>query len=82
MEFKYAVLILSLLLLIFLLYKEIKRASKARLWWRIFASIIAVGCFALLIIPVKYKSGFKHNANEISLLTKGADLDELAKIRG
>ncbi|KQS37034.1 hypothetical protein [Pedobacter sp. Leaf194] len=82
MEFKYAVLILSLLLLIFLLYKEIKRASKARLLWRIFASIIAVSCFALLIIPVKYKSGFKNNANEIILLTKGADLDELAKIRG
>ena len=82
MEFKYVVLVLSLLLLGFLLYKEINRLNKARLFWRILASIVAVSCFALLVIPIKYNSSLKQKANEITLITEGAHPDSLTKVSG
>jgi len=82
MEFKYVILVLSLLLLGFLLYKEIGRTNKARLFWRILASIVAVSCFALLVIPIKYNSSLKQNANEITLITENANIDSLTKISG
>ncbi|RYG13473.1 MAG: hypothetical protein EOO07_17670, partial [Chitinophagaceae bacterium] len=82
MGFKYVVLILSLLSLGFLLYKEISRINKARLFWRILASVVAVTCFALLVIPIKYNSSLKQNANEITLITEGANTDSLAKVTG
>ncbi|GGI24633.1 hypothetical protein [Pedobacter mendelii] len=82
MDFKYIVLILCLLLLAFLLYKEISRANKGRLVWRVLASLIAVICFALLIIPVKYETSLRRNANEITLLTAGINPDSIAKLKG
>jgi len=82
MEFKYVVLILSLLLMIFLLYKEISRTKKARLFWRVLASIVAISCFTLLVIPVKYNSSLKQNINEITLITEGAHPDSLTKVAG
>lgn len=82
MEFKYVVLVLSLLLLGFLLYKEIRRPNKARLFWRVLASIIAVSCFALLAIPIKYNSSLKQNTNEITLITGGAHPDSTPKVAG
>ncbi|UKT66052.1 hypothetical protein [Pedobacter mucosus] len=82
MEFKYIAIILCLLLFIFLLYKEISRADKARLIWRILASAVAVACFALLITPIKYDTHLKQNANEIILLTKGTNPDSISKIAG
>jgi len=82
MEFKYIVLILSLLLFGFLLYKEISRPTKARLFWRILASFIAVSCFALLVIPIKYKSKLLQNANEITVIAEGANTDSLEKVPG
>jgi len=82
MDFKYIVLILSVVLLSFLLYKEYNRANKARLFWRILASIAAVSSFALLIIPIKYNSGLKQNSNEITLITQGANMDSLTKVAG
>lgn len=82
MEFKHVVLILSMLLLIFLLYKEISSANKARLFWRILATIVAVTCFALLVIPIKYNSGLKQHADEMTLITEGANPDDLNKVQG
>ncbi|KQR70112.1 hypothetical protein [Pedobacter sp. Leaf176] len=82
MEFKYIVLILSMLLMVFMLYKEINKTKKARLFWRILASILAVSCFALLVIPIKYNSSLKQNANEITLITEGTHPDTLARVSG
>lgn len=82
MEFKYIAIILSFILLSFLLYKEISRADKARLIWRLIASVMAVTCFALLIVPVKYRIPSSQNINEITLLTKGTNPDSVAKISG
>ncbi|MFC4211105.1 hypothetical protein ACFOWA_07935 [Pedobacter lithocola] len=82
MDFKYIVLILCLLLLLFLLYKEIARVNKARLIWRIIASTIAVICFACFIIPIKYKTQLKQNTDEIILISAGTNADSISKLKG
>jgi hypothetical protein len=82
MEFKYIAILLGLLLMAFLLYKEIGRANKARLPWRILASIIAVGCFVLLIVPIKYETHVQQNADEVILLTAGTNPDSVVKLKG
>ncbi|WP_316844491.1 hypothetical protein [Pedobacter psychrodurus] len=82
MEFKYIAILSGLLLLSFLLYKEISRANQARLIWRILASIIAVGCFVLLIVPIKYQTHLQQNADELILLTAGTNPDSVAKLKG
>jgi len=81
MEFIYIAIIVGLLLLAFLLYKELRRTNKARIIWRILASIIAVGCFVLLIVPIKYETNVQQNADEIILLTAGANPDSVAKLK-
>jgi len=82
MEFKYIAILLGLLLMAFLLYKEVNRTNRARLIWRILANIVAVGCFILLIVPIRYKTHVKQNPDEIILLTDGANLDSVAKLKG
>lgn len=82
MEFKYTAILVALLLLGFLLYKEIKRPNKARLLWRIVASTIAISCFVLLIVPVKYKTHLQQHAGEIILLTAGTHADSVASLKG
>jgi len=82
MEFKYFAMLAGLLLTAFLLYKEVSRANQARLLWRILASIVAVACFILLIVPIRYETHLKQNAGEIILLTEGTNLDSVANLKG
>ncbi|GAA4198801.1 hypothetical protein GCM10022289_08120 [Pedobacter jeongneungensis] len=82
MEFKYIAILVALLLLGFLLFKEIKRLNKARLFWRILANIIAIACFVLLIIPIKYETHLHQRADEIILLTQGTHPDSVASLKG
>ncbi|RNL53220.1 hypothetical protein [Pedobacter jejuensis] len=82
MDFKHIVLLSCLLLLLFLLYKEIVRVNKARLIWRITASTIAVICFACFVIPIKYTTQLKQNSDEIILLTEGTNPDSVSKLKG
>jgi hypothetical protein len=82
MEFKYIAILSGLLLLAFLLFKEIRRANQARLIWRILASTIAVGCIVLLIVPIKYETHLQQNADEVILLTTGTNPDSVAKLKG
>jgi hypothetical protein len=82
MEFKYMAMLAGLLLMAFLLYKEVRRANRARLIWRILANIVAVGCFVLLIVPIRYETHLKQNPDEIILLTDGTDPDSVAKLKG
>jgi hypothetical protein len=82
MEFKYIAILAGLLLMAFLIYKEIRRANQARLAWRILASILAVVCFVLLIVPIKYETHVQQNADEVILLTQGTNLDSVAKLKG
>jgi len=82
MEFKYIAILVGLVLLAFLLYKEINRANRARLIWRILANIVAMGCFILLIVPIRYETHVKQNPDEIILLTDGVNTDSVAKLKG
>ena len=82
MEFKYIAILVCLILLAFCLFKEITRADKSRLFWRILASVIAVAYFTLLIVPIKYETHLQQNANEIVLLTNGTNPDSISKIKG
>ncbi|RBQ03057.1 hypothetical protein [Pedobacter miscanthi] len=82
MEFKYIAIFVALLLLSFLLFKEIKRLNKARLFWRILANIIAVGCFILFIVPIKYETHLQQRSDEIILLTQGTHPDSVASLKG
>jgi hypothetical protein len=82
MEFKYIAILTGLLLMAFLIYKEVRRANQARLTWRILASILAVVCFVLLIVPIKYETHVQQNADEVILLTQGTNLDSVAKLKG
>ena len=82
MEFKYIAILVGLVLLAFLLYKEVNRTNRARLIWRILANIVAVSCFMLLIVPIRYKTHVKQNADEVILLTAGTNPDSVAKLKG
>ncbi|MBE5320315.1 hypothetical protein IM793_14210 [Pedobacter sp. MR2016-19] len=82
MEFKYIAMLAGLLLMAFLLYKEVSRTNRARLIWRILANIVAIGCFVLLIVPIRYDTHVKQNPDEIILLTDGANPDSVSKLKG
>jgi hypothetical protein len=82
MEFKYIAILTGLLLMAFLIYKEVRRANQGRLAWRILGSILAVVCFVLLIVPIKYETHVQQNADEVILLTQGTNLDSVAKLKG
>ncbi|MBO9674763.1 MAG: hypothetical protein J7577_15045 [Sphingobacteriaceae bacterium] len=82
MEFKYITMLAGLLLMAFLLYKELRRPNRTRLTWRILANIVAVGCFVLLIVPIRYETHIKQNPDEIILLTEGTNPDSVAKLKG
>ncbi|WP_025143020.1 hypothetical protein [Pedobacter jeongneungensis] len=82
MEFNYIAMLAGFLLMTFLLYKEVRRANQARLLWRILANIVAVGCFVLLIVPIRYETHLKQNPDEIILLTEGTNLDSVANLKG
>jgi len=82
MEFKSIAILTGLVLLAFLLYKEIRRLNKARLTWRILANIIAVSCFVLLIIPIRYKAQVQQNTDEVFLFTAGTHPDSIASLKG
>ncbi len=82
MEFKYIAMLAGLLLIAFLLSKEVRRPNRARLIWRILANLVAVGCFVLLIVPIRYETHLKQNPDEIILLTYGTNPDSVAKLKG
>jgi len=82
MEFKYIAILTGLCLLAFLLYKETHRFNKARLIWRILANIIAVSCFVLLIVPIRYKTSRPQNTDEVILITQGTHPDSTTNLKG
>lgn len=72
------VLVASFLLLIFLLWKEVKRAQKQRLGWRLLASVVAVVSLVCLAIPPFYHGKRSISSeHEILLLTEGFSKDSL-----
>ena len=71
---------LCLLMLCFLLWKEITRINKGRITIRVIATLLAVVSLYLMAIPVMYAvTGKTIFSNEAILLTEGADSDSLSK---
>lgn len=82
MEFKYIIILISIVFTAFLVFKEIRRADKGRLILRLLASIFMAASFALLIIPITYSVTKEEPAHEINLLTEGFTLDSISTIKG
>ncbi|EOR96117.1 putative membrane protein [Arcticibacter svalbardensis MN12-7] len=81
-NYAYAAIAICLILVVFLIVKENQRKNKARLIWRIMASIVAVSCFALMIVPLHYSMRAKNRTNEMTLLTSGTSPDSIARLKG
>lgn len=75
MEFKYIALVCSVLLCLFLLFKEYQRPNKSWLIGRFLATFFAVSGFLLLVFPIQYTIDRSVNQSEITLLTAGANPD-------
>lgn len=77
MQWKYLVLIMCLLSVVFLIWKEISRDNRSRLSWRLLASVVAVSCLYLLAVPLKTKTGADEQKGEAVILTNGFNKDSL-----
>ncbi len=82
MEFKYTLLLVCFIFVLFLIYKEVKRVNKARLLWRIIASVVMVGAFAALVLPVTYTVKKVETTNALNLITVGATKENISMIKG
>lgn len=68
------VIILSVLLFLFLLWKEIKRTNRANLLLRLIATTVAVVMLALLFIPITISRTINDSSyKKLLLITPGAD---------
>ena len=69
---------LCLLLLIFLVWKEVSRTNRHRLWVRLLASVLAVASLALLVIPISMQKEISDTGiRQAVLLTDGYSPDSL-----
>lgn len=82
MKFNEIVCLICAILLLLLIFKEVRRVSKVNLIWRVLASVLLVVSFALLIVPINYQTTKEHASAELNLITEGADIATIAKIKG
>lgn len=76
--FNHIVIGLCAVLLAFLLWKEVTRPLRARLWWRIIATIIAIIAFAGMAIDIRYQiSDASSHQIQSLLLTDGYNKDSV-----
>jgi hypothetical protein len=76
------VIVLCFLLAIYLLWQELSRANKKRLWLRISAVLVAAAMLACIILPISYqKNGEANQAEGFALLTPGFNPDSLKNTR-
>lgn len=73
---QYCIIAACLLLAAFLVLKEVKRANKTRLAWRIAASLLAAASLIFLAIPVYYNAT-DVAVNKVVLLTDGYNKDSV-----
>ncbi len=82
MAWNIGVIVVSVLLLVFLLWKEAGRKNKLRLAWRLLASVLAVASLVCLAVPPFYHGKRSMVSDqEILLLTDGFNKDSLNKYR-
>ena len=77
MSWSVTVVLLSLLLLILLVWQEVKRLNRPRLTARIIASLVAVASMACLALPLMIQKPKTKDAGTIILLTSGFDRDSV-----
>jgi len=73
------IIVASVLLVLFLVWKEIRRPARAHLFLRLTASLLGVAALACLALPVTYsvtKAG--NNSGTVVILTPGYNKDSLA----
>src|SRR5438309_804089 len=74
----YIVIVLSVILLVYMLWKEWNRANRKQLYVRLVVVIIAVGSFACLVLPItRIVSVADVKGQEAVLLTEGYDEDSV-----
>ncbi|MCJ0743642.1 hypothetical protein [Pedobacter montanisoli] len=73
---------ICMVLLAFLIYKEIKRTHRHWLTGRIVVSIVMIACFAFLILPLSFETSLQNKKGQLNLITDGVSADSLAKIKG
>lgn len=79
-DWNYVVIGLSLFLLFFLLWIEVRRSNRARLGWRLIATILAVCSFACLALPITYNHTQTVGVTkEAVILTDGYSRDSVNK---
>jgi hypothetical protein len=83
-DMQYIVAGLSLLLLCFLTWKETKRQNKARLTWRILATVFAVIGLACIALPISYNRQLPvaTGNNPAILLTEGYSKESVEGLLG
>ena len=74
---QYSIIAACLSLAIFLVWKEVKRTNKSRLWLRIIASVFSILSLIFLAIPIEYNANETYNNNEAALLTDGYNKDSV-----
>jgi len=79
MEDNYPMIIAAFILLVFLIYKEIKRTNSRRLLLRLLAVFAAVTALLLFIFPVKYKTVKTVKTGQLHLLTTGTPIPSIQK---
>lgn len=83
MAWNFSVIVVSVLLLAFLLWKELARKNKLHLVWRLLASVLAVASLVCLAVPPFYHGKRSIDPmQDILLLTKGFSKDSLEKYQG
>ncbi len=79
-DWNYIVILLCICLLVFLVYKEIKRKNTSKLLLRLLATVFAVVSLACIALPLYYnKSKSTVTDNEAVILTKGFNKDSLTQ---
>jgi len=80
--FNFWVIISCSILLLSCIYLEIKRKNKHWLIGRILGNILLCSSLALLVIPIFYQQKEVQAKNALTVLTAGANMDSLLKIKG
>jgi hypothetical protein len=79
MQNLYVYTIAVVLLAVFLVYHEIKRANKKRLLLRILAVLVASAALLFFVVPLKYYQTETTDLKSVNILTAGVQPDDLEK---
>lgn len=82
MGMNWIALVMCLVLVMLLVFKELIRANKFWMWWRIMASIVAVISLYLMLFPIHYQVQKNKVTNALVFLSPGTERDSIASLPG